>query len=147
MDREETIIPVVQEDVEAAARKVKTGAVRVHKTVHERHEVVDQFLFDEEVEVERVVKNQIVDGPQSTREEGDTTIIPVVKQVLRTEWVLAEEVRLTRRRKQVRVEHPVTVLHEEAEVERIDEAGKPETTERRGPLGGTIPSFVGKLKR
>src|ERR1051325_3232526 len=126
----EKIIPVVQEEVEAGARKVKTGAVRVHKTVNERQEVVDQFLFDEEVEVERIVRNERVDGPQPIREEGDTTIIPVVKQVLKTEWVLTEEVRLTRHRKQVRVEHPVTVLHEEAEVERVDAAGNTETTDR-----------------
>ena len=99
------------------------GAVRVNKTVQERHEVVAQFLYDEDVDIERVAKNQAVDGPRPIRVEGDTTIIPVVKQVLPTQWVVTEEVRLTRRRHQVRVEHPVTILQEEAEIKRVDAVG------------------------
>jgi stress response protein YsnF len=150
--KRETVIPVISEEVEAGTRKVKTGAVRVHKTIHERAQLIEQPLFNGDVEIERVVKNQSVEGPLPMREEGDTMIIPVVKQVLRVEWVLTEEVRLTRRRRMEQVKRPVTVLEEQAEIERVDASGQAKKTsderpENRGLLGVHRPSFVGKLEK
>lgn len=121
MDRE-TVIPVVSEQVEAGTRKAITGAVRVHKTVDERRETVERSVAEDCVEIERVVRNQRVDGPQTIRQEGDTTIIPVVKQVPRIEldWILTEEIHVTRRRETRAVRQPVTLLEEHAEVKRED---------------------------
>src|SRR5437868_12781058 len=94
----EIVIPVVHEEVEADTRKVKTGAVRIQKTTHEQREMIDQTLVRESVDVQRIVKNEKVDGPQPVREEGDTIIVPVVEEVLRVErdWILREEVRIKR---------------------------------------------------
>lgn len=114
--------------------------VEIQKTMEERREMVDDTLTVEEVEIERVVKNEPVDGPQPVREEGDTVIVPVVKQVLHIEktWVLCEEIRLKRRRVQRSVHEQVPVQYERTE---IPGGG------RRGILGGRVPAFKGKLDR
>ncbi|SRR5579885_3309708 len=125
-----------------------------YKTVDERQDVVDEPVIQEEVQIEHVIKNEPVDGPLPIRTEGDTVIVPLVKQVVRVEkeWILTEEVHLTRRRRRERGAHPVTVLEEHAEVERIGESGKPEVesaveSKKRGLLGGHRPSFLGKLEK
>lgn len=65
--------------------------------------LVDEPLYVEDVEVERVPVNRIVDGPVETRQEGDITIIPVVEEVvsIQKRLLLKEEVRVRRRRRQV----------------------------------------------
>ncbi len=80
------------------------GATRVEKSAPGRDVVVDEPLFSEDVHVERVPMNRIIDGPAQTRQEGDTTIIPVVEEVITIQkrLLLREEVRITRRRTEVR---------------------------------------------
>jgi len=148
---DETVIPVIREEVDAGTRTVETGAVRVHKTVHEHQEVIQQSLAEEHVEIQRVTKNQRVNGPQPIRHEGDTIIVPVVKEVLRVEkdWVLTEEIRLTRRREDHQTSQPVSVAHEEAEVVRLDASGNHappdaecEPLSKKGVLGEQLPKFL-----
>jgi len=111
--------------------------VQVQKTLLEREENIAEPVVSEHIEIEHVVKNQIVSGPLPVREEGDTVIVPVVKQVLRIEkdWVLTEEIHLKRRRVETRVEEPVRLQYEQVEIREP----------RRGKLGGRVPAFVGKL--
>jgi hypothetical protein len=61
-------------------------------------------LFSEDVSVERVPVNRIISGPAQTRQEGDTTIIPVVEEVITVQkrLFLREEVRITRKRTEIR---------------------------------------------
>jgi hypothetical protein len=61
-------------------------------------------LFSEDVSVERVPINRIITGPAQTRQEGDTTIIPVVEEVITIQkrLLLREEVRITRKRTEIR---------------------------------------------
>jgi len=125
--------------------EITTGPVRVEKTMQEREEVIDEPLVTERVDIERVVRNQPVDGPLPVREEGDTIIVPVVKQVLRIEkeWILTEEIRLTRRFE----EHPAgeSIPLEEEKVEVLEAPRAWPPSARRGPLGGRVPAFKGKL--
>jgi len=116
-----TVIPVSVEELDVLKRTVETGRVRITKRVQEREEVVDEPLLREEVEVERVPVNRFVEGPVTVRQEGDTTIVPLVEEVLVLEKrvMLKEELRITRRR--VEEHHPqqVTLRTEEATVERL----------------------------
>jgi uncharacterized protein (TIGR02271 family) len=71
--------------------------------------------------VERIPINQYVDSaPQATRQEGDVTIISVVKEVLVVEkrLMLVEEIRLTRQKTQENKEFTATLRKEEISVER-----------------------------
>lgn len=121
-DQEALAIPVVAESVAWSKRTLDRGAVRVHVTVGEREVVVDEPLAEDQVNVERVAINRPLDKPVKQRVEGDTTIIPVMKEVLlvRKQLMLVEEVRLTRTRVEVRRPQTVTLRTEAAQVERVE---------------------------
>ena len=53
-DREEFVIPVVEEEIDASTRAVKTGSVRVDKHVEKRFRTVEAPLIHEDVEIHRV---------------------------------------------------------------------------------------------
>jgi hypothetical protein len=64
----------------------------------------DDTLFSDDVTVERVPVNRLIDAPVETRQEGETTVIPVIEEVLTIQkrLFLKEEVRITRKRTEVR---------------------------------------------
>ena len=119
----EVRIPVIQEEVVVGTREVERGGVRVHKTVNEREEVVEQPVLNEEVNVERVAIGRIVETVPQVREEGDTLIIPVLEEVLVVEkrLVLKEEIRVTRRRTQQTEQARVVLREEQVRLEDIDQ--------------------------
>jgi len=123
-------------------------AVQVHKSVQERQEQIDEPLISEHVDIERVIKNQPVDGPLPVREEGDTIIVPLVKQILRIEkeWVLTEEIHLIRRREERPAGETVSLQEEKAELFDCNGARIVDPKDRRGVLGGRLPVFKGKLE-
>jgi len=120
--QEALVIPVVAESLELSKRLFDRGAVRVHMNVGEREVVVDEPTIEDRVTIERVALNQPLDKPVHARVEGDTTIIPVMKEVLlvRKQLMLVEEIRLTKTPVEVRHPQTVTLRTEEAHVERID---------------------------
>ena len=81
---------------------------------------VDLPLLHEEIAVERVPFEQYVDDVPPTRQEGNTTIYPVVKEVLvvQKRLVLVEEIRVTRQQTQVQDTQTVRLRREEITVER-----------------------------
>jgi len=129
----ETVIPVVAEELVVGKRTVETSKVRIHKTVREHEEVVDEPLLRDEVEVERVPVNQFVERPVDARYEGDTLIVPVFEEVLVVEkrLVLREELHITRRRTEHHEPQQVTLRHEEVNIERLP-IGDEERGERDG---------------
>lgn len=122
------VIPIAEEHLEVQKRQVRSGGVRVTKTVEEREEQVDEAGFREEVDVERVPINEIIDEPVAPRVEGDTLIVPLLEEVLVVEkrLVLKEEVRITRRRIDMPRQETVTLRREEAHIERIPGEARPE---------------------
>jgi len=120
---EEVRIPVIREEAIVQTRPVEGGGVRVHKTVNEREEVIQQPTYQEDVDVERIAVGRVVDIVPQVREEGDTLIIPVLEEMLVVEkrLVLKEEVRITRRRTQQTEEARVVLREEQVQIERIDE--------------------------
>lgn len=123
-DRELTI-PVVHEQLKVSREVFDTGrGIRIHKTVAQHEETVDPPLLQDELTVERVPIGRLVNGARPMqRTEGQTLIIPVLEEVLVTEkrLRLKEEVRITRRPKQVHAPQTVRLQSEEVSVERFDE--------------------------
>lgn len=115
-------VPVVEERAVVRKRKRITGAVQARTVVCEREEVLDVPVEREDLVVERVELDRWLDAPQETRQEGDTTVIPVHEEVLVVEkrLKLVGEVRVTRRRSTTSEEHRVMLRREEVEVERAD---------------------------
>jgi stress response protein YsnF len=123
-DRE--VIPVVEERAVVVKQKKLTGGLRVRTIVHEDEEVIDEPLTAEEVEVERVPLDRWVDAAIPVRQEGLTTIITLLEEVVVVEKRLRaiEEVRITKRRTTRQASQRVTLRREEAMVERLDVAGR-----------------------
>ena len=117
---DEEVVPIVEETAVVRKERVVTETVRLHKRVHEEEEVLDVPVQTEAIEVERVPVGRWVDAPVEVRCEGDTTVYPVVEEVLVVEkrLRLVEEVRVTRRQETRRVQERVALRREEVVVER-----------------------------
>ncbi len=121
---ENRVLPIIEERATIQREVVETGRVVVTKRVHEADEQVVVPVQHDEVHYERVPLNQtlpagaVAPGP---RQEGDTLIIPVLREVAVVEkrLLLVEELRITKR--QVTTEHtePMHLRHEEVLVERL----------------------------
>ena len=113
-------IPLVEERLSVGKRSVESGRVRVKVTVEERQETVTEPLARDDVQVERVPRNERLTEMPHVRLEGSTTIIPVVEELLVVEkaLVLVEEIHVRRRTETEMVEIPTTLRSERATVER-----------------------------
>lgn len=122
---EELVLPVLEESVQVGRRLVDTGrGVRVHTRVTEHEQVIDEPLLQEELVVERVPIDRIITGPRPTQHfEGETLVVPVLEEVLVLEKKLRlkEEVRITRRARQMHAPQKVNLESEEVTIERFDE--------------------------
>jgi uncharacterized protein (TIGR02271 family) len=116
------VLPVMAEALDVQTRRVETGRVRLHKTVHTREVLVDEPLVREEVVIERVPINRVVEGPLPVRYEGDTMVVSVLEEVLvvETRLLLKEEVHITTRRTERHAPQRVTRRYEDVTVERAD---------------------------
>ena len=125
-DHSEQILPVVQEELIAGKRPVKTGSVRVEKHVERRVRRIDLPLIRETVEVKRVPVNRVVDAPPAIRRSGDAIVIPVVEEqvIVTRRLVLKEEVHVMRRRTRERTVKEIPVERERAVVRHLDEKGR-----------------------
>lgn len=95
----ETItIPVIEETAHIAVETVETGRIRVVKDVEEWLETLRTPLTEQSVVVERVPVDRVVAEAPAVRQEGDVTIISIVREeaVVVKRLVLVEEVRIRR---------------------------------------------------
>ncbi|MBZ2209696.1 YsnF/AvaK domain-containing protein [Massilia soli] len=119
-------VPVHQEELHVGVRTVDTGrGVRVHKTVGEHGQLIEETLMHDEIDVRHVPVDKIIalsDAPAS-RYEGDTLIVPVLEEILVVEKRLRikEEIHITRSKRPQRFSETVVVKSETAAVERFDE--------------------------
>jgi stress response protein YsnF len=118
-----TTIPVVEEELAVSKRAVRTGTVRVETTTEEVDDLASAVLESSDVEVVRVAVGREVDQVPGVRTEGDTTIVPVLEEVMvvQKRLVLKEELHIRRRVTAERVEVPVTLRRQSATVTRSDE--------------------------
>lgn len=134
-DQEPRIIPLVEEEISVKRRKINTGKIQVRKVVTEREETVDEPARTISFDVERIPVNAFVDQPGPTRQDGETTIIPVYEEVLVTEkkLLLKEEIHLTRRESLQSDPQTLTLRKEEVIIEVVSEESTSlsEETERQ----------------
>jgi uncharacterized protein (TIGR02271 family) len=122
---QELVVPIVEEQVVVETRTVETGRIQIQKTIQERVEVIDQPLFEEEVQIERVAINRPITEAVTPHYEGDTLIIPLVEEVLvvQKQLVLREEVHIKKVRKELHEPQEVRLRTEAVNVVRAPEAG------------------------
>jgi uncharacterized protein (TIGR02271 family) len=95
--------------------------VLIHKHVTSAESTVDEPLLRDNYDVQHVPVNRIIDCAPEIRHEGDTTIIPVLEEVLVVEkrLILREELHIVRRREEHRDPQKVTLRKENVEVEKV----------------------------
>ncbi len=116
------IVPLGAETAAVSKRFRTTGRVRVKvRTETERRMLVEE-LAGQEIEIERVPRNELIEAIPEVRTENGTTIIPLVEEQLVVEkrLVLVEEVRLHRGHTKQTVTVPVDLRAERADVEHIE---------------------------
>lgn len=135
---EEVVVPVIEEDVVAGARRVKTGSIRVDKHVEKKLRKLEAPLIHDDVEVRRVPVNRVVKEAPPVRTKGSTVIVPVVEEelVVTKRLVLKEEIHLIKRTMKSRVTKEVEVNHERAAIRRLDRNGRVIDPEPENPTPG-----------
>ncbi len=126
-----TTIPVTEDQLIVDRRTVDVGTVKVTKSVDEREAVITEPVIYDDVRVERRAVDQPVarNAVPKIRVEGDTTIVPVLEEVLVVEkrLVLREEVRITRVRRESPASQRTVVRREHVHVERSPAPATPPT--------------------
>ncbi|MBO0938784.1 YsnF/AvaK domain-containing protein [Fibrella sp. HMF5335] len=115
------VIPVIEEQVHVHKETDETGRIRISKQVFDDVQQVNTLLNHEEIDVQRIPFNEVVPEAPAARYEGDTYIIPVVREEVVTSirYVLVEEIRVTKRQFQTVDNQTVTLRREAVTVERL----------------------------
>ena len=116
------VVPIIEEYAVVHREMVESGKVLLSKTVQEHEEAINLTLQHEEVQVERVPLNQFVaDGSPApaVRYEGDTLVVPVVREVMVKRLLLVEELRVTKHQVQTQETQRVTLRQEQIQVDRL----------------------------
>lgn len=123
MADDDTKIELAEETVSIDKERVTTARVRVSTSSSTVEEIAQATLAGTRVEVTRQRLDREIDAVPQSRIEGDTTIIPVVEEILVVEkrLVLVEEIRIRQVATTDEVSIPVTLRKQTATVERIDE--------------------------
>lgn len=141
-DFAEIAIPLHVEDVSFSRRKVERGVqIHIQTVTHDR--VVDEALVHDRIEIEHVAIGRPVDSAPPVREEGDTTVISVVEEVLVVErrLILKEEIRLHRVRTTEQHRELVTLRDQQIVIERV-EPGEGACEPRPEPAPIPIPHAI-----
>lgn len=114
------VIPVLREELSVGKRTIETGRVVVRKTVASDPQKVEVPLLHDEIDVERVAIDRVVEELPEQRYEGDVLVIPVLEEVVvvKKQWVLKEELRVTKRAVRGVHEEIVDLRAEHVDVER-----------------------------
>jgi stress response protein YsnF len=116
-------LQLLAEELSITKEEREAGRVRISTRTHERETLIDENLAREHVEIETVAVGRRIDAVPDVRREGDTTIVPVVEEVLVVErqLMLKEEVRIKRVRKSERYQKKVILRHQDTVVSRHED--------------------------
>ena len=126
----ELVVPIIEETAIISRELVETGRVRLTKTVTEHTETLPLDLRHDEVHVERVAVNTFLpdDAPApAARYEGDTLIIPVLREVLVKRLLLVEELHVNKHQITTAEPQVITLRSEAVEVERLPAGSRSDT--------------------
>lgn len=125
-----TTLALVGEEAIAHVHEVSRGKVVIDKRVEIVPHEANIDVGTDRVDVERIPVNREVDQPPSTRQEGDTLIVPVVEEVLvvTKRYRIVEEVHVHKYRDVQTETFQEDLKREVVEVREIGEDG--ETIER-----------------
>jgi stress response protein YsnF len=120
-------IPIVEESISVSKRRRLTGRVRVSTKTEVYRAYAEAELDSNSVTVTRVPVGRIVDSLPPVRNEGATTIVPIVEErlVLVKQLFLAEELHIRQEVTRNTVRESVDLRRQHAVVERTEAEGDP----------------------
>lgn len=132
----DVMVPLHQEDLVVSRREVTGDTARVSIVTRERNQEIDEQLANQQIEIERVPIGRMIEATPPTRQEGDTTIMSVVEEVVVVErrLMLKEEVHIRRVRTVEHHRETVVLREQDALITRI-EAGELKAADDRDHLG------------
>jgi uncharacterized protein (TIGR02271 family) len=118
----ETHFPRYAEDLTVSKRQIAGDMVQVGTVTRETESLVDEMLNHERVQIDRIPVGRQVDAVPHIRQEGDTTILPVVEKtvVVERRLILTEEIHIRRLHVSERHQEAVILRKQEAVITRID---------------------------
>jgi uncharacterized protein (TIGR02271 family) len=120
-DHERLTIPIIEERAVLLSKPRAKATVRVQKVVHEREAWVEAPLRADELHIERALLDPPlpVEAPPPVRQEGDTTVIPILEErlVVEKRLVVREELRVRRVARTQLVHDRVSLRKEEVRVD------------------------------
>jgi stress response protein YsnF len=121
-EADEMVLPLHTEEILVTRRRVEGDTVRVTTVTRQQERLVNETLTHERVEIERVPIGRVVDQVPPVREEGNTTIMSVIEEIIVIErrLILKEEVRLRRVRVTENHRETVMVREQDAVITRIE---------------------------
>jgi stress response protein YsnF len=128
-------IEIVEERLVVDKKKVEKGSVVLHKRVIEEDIPLDLNLTEEHIDIEVKKIGEVVDklGPPM-REEGDTTIYSVYREIYVKQIILEEEVRITKKLTKKPFHTSEKLRREVVDVERV--SGDRKEHDHRDPIPG-----------
>lgn len=118
-------IDIIEERLVVDKEKVDKGKVILHKRIIEEDVPLDLELTEEHIDVEVTKIGKVVEKPgPAVREEGDTKIYSVYREVYVKQTILEEEVRITRHHTRKPFHTSETLRREVIDVERISDASR-----------------------
>ena len=119
-DPAQIVVPLSEEQLEVSKRTFATAVVRLEKHVQSFNVRLDEPIAIVSWNVERIAVGQIVETAPSVRQEGETTIYPVLEEqaIVTKQLVLVEEVRVSRELSERRDTRTVTVRREHLDIHR-----------------------------
>jgi len=114
--------PLHAEELSVSRQQIAGDTVQVSIVTREGDGVVDEMLNHERVEIDRVPIGRPVDAIPPVRQEGETTILPVVEEIIvvQRRLILKEEVRIKRLHVSERHQEAVVLRKQEAVISRME---------------------------
>ena len=139
--QDDPTLRLLAEEFHVAKETRETGRVRVSTQTHEREALIAEDLARERVEIETIPVGRRINAVPEVRQDGDTTIVPVVEEILVVErhLMLKEEIRIKRVRTIERHQETVVLRHQEAVVTRHPGDTDKADTESPSTSGRTNP--------
>jgi uncharacterized protein (TIGR02271 family) len=124
--------PLHAEELSVSRQQIAGDTVQVSIVTREGDGVVDEMLNHERVEIDRVPIGRPVDAIPPVRQEGETTILPVVEEIIvvQRRLILKEEVRIKRLHVSERHQEAVVLRKQEAVITRMEPCSGSERLEK-----------------
>lgn len=112
------VIPVIEEQVVIGTKRVEKASILIEKKVKTEEVSVDVPLTEESYDIRRIPKNDYLENIPEIWHDGDTTVIPVVKEVMVKKILLTEEIRITKKTQVTKRTEKASLKKEEVTITR-----------------------------